>query len=117
LDLLQAVQPQPQARSSIEEAPVSAQSAFPPQSTAPAPQSPVTSQSSSPQSAVPPQSAETPPQSPVMSRSSFPDIPVESHMVQTQPTEEEAGLNNVEDTGYSAIALYDYQAGWISPDV
>jgi len=37
-------------------------------------------------------------------------------VVQTQPTEEEAELNN-EDTGYSAIALYDYQAGWISPDV
>jgi hypothetical protein len=39
-------------------------------------------------------------------------------MVQTQPTEEEeVESSNVEDTGYSAIALYDYQAGWISPDV
>jgi len=31
-------------------------------------------------------------------------------MVQIQPTEEEVESNNVEDTGYSAIALYDYQA-------
>jgi hypothetical protein len=75
------------------------------------------SQSSPPQSAVPPQSAAPAPQSPVLSQSSVPDIPVESHMVQTQPTEEEEESNNVEDTGYSAIALYDYQAGWISPDV
>lgn len=115
---MQAVQPQPQARSSIQEAPVSPQSAIPPQSAAPAPQSPVMSQSSPPQSAVSPQPASPPPQSPVVSQSSVPVIPVESHMVQTQPTEEEeAELNNVEDTGYSAIALYDYQAGWISPDV
>jgi hypothetical protein len=52
-----------------------------------------------------------------MSQSSVPDIPVESHMVQMQPTEEEAELSNVEETGYSAIALYDYQAGWISLNV
>jgi hypothetical protein len=42
-------------------------------------------------------------------------------MVQTPPTEEEVdegededtagAFNAVEDTGYSAIALYDYQAG------
>jgi len=51
-----------------------------------------------------------------MPRSSVPDIPVGSHMVQTQPTEEEVEVNSVEDTGYSAIALYDYQAGWISLD-
>jgi len=30
--------------------------------------------------------------------------------VQTQPTEEEVEVDNVEDTRYSAIALYDYQA-------
>jgi len=124
-DLLQVVQPQPQARSSIQEAPVSPQSAVPPQSPAPAPQSPVMSQSAAPAPQSPvltqsssPQSAAPAPQSPVLSQSSVPDIPVESHKVQTQPTEEEAAeLNTVEDTGYSAIALYDYQAGWISPDV
>jgi cortactin len=79
-------QPEPQARSSIQEAPLSPQSAVPPQPTAPAPQSPV------------------------MPQSSVSDIPVERHMVQTQPTEEEVEANNIEDTGYSAIALYDYQA-------
>jgi len=95
LHSLQVVQPQPepQARSSIQEAPLSPQSAVPPQPTAPAPQSPV------------------------MPQSSVSDIPVERHMVQTQPTEEEVEANNIEDTGYSAIALYDYQAGWISPDL
>jgi hypothetical protein len=92
LDFLQVVQSEPQTRSSIQEAPVS------------------------PLSEVPPQSAAPEPQSPVMPRSSVPDIPVESHMVLTQPTAEEVELNNAEDTGYSAIALYDYQAGWISPD-
>jgi len=114
----EVVQPQPQARSSIQEAPVSPQSAVPPQSPAPAPQSPVMSQSAAPAPQSPvltqsssPQSAAPAPQSPVLSQSSVPDIPVESHKVQTQPTEEEAAeLNTVEDTGYSAIALYDYQA-------
>jgi hypothetical protein len=90
LDFLQVVQPQ--ARSSVQETPVS------------------------PLSKVPPQSAAPEPQSPVMPQSSVPDIPVESHVAQTQPTEQEVELNNPEDTGYSAIALYDYQAGWISPD-
>lgn len=92
LNLLQVVHPQPQARSSIQEAPVSPPSPGPPQSAAPVPQSPVV-----PQSTVP-------------------DMPVESHMVQPQPLEEEVECNNIEDTGYSAIAMYDYQAGWIFPD-
>jgi hypothetical protein len=106
LDFMQVVQPQPQARSFIEEAPASPLSEVPPQSAAP-----------EPQSAVMPQSAAPEPQSPVMPQSSVPDIPVESHVVQTQPTEEQVESNNpAEDTGYSAIALYDYQAGWISPD-
>jgi hypothetical protein len=92
LDLLQVVQPQPQARSSIQEAPVS------------------------PHSAVPPQTAVPAPQFPVMPQSSVTNIPVESHMVQTLPTEEEAedeatAFDTTEDSGYSAIALYDYQAG------
>jgi hypothetical protein len=86
------VQPQPQARSSIQEDSVS--------------HSPVV-----PQSAVVPQS-------PVS------NVRSESHLVQTPPTEEEEEVDEdvagafdaVEDTGYSAIALYDYQAGGIFLD-
>jgi hypothetical protein len=91
------VQPQPQVRSSIQEAP------------------------SSPHSTVPPQPAAPASQSPVMPQSSVTNLPAESHVVQTLPVEEVAedvatAYDAAEDTGYSAIALYDYQAGWISPD-
>jgi hypothetical protein len=51
-----------------------------------------------------------------MPHSSVTNIPVESHVVQTQSTEEEVedeatAFDTAEDTGYSAVALYDYQAG------
>jgi hypothetical protein len=78
--LLKVVQPQPQARSSIQEDSVS-------------------------------------PHSPVVPQSPVSDVQSESHMVQMPPTEEEVeedvagAFDAVEDTGYSAIALYDYQAG------
>lgn len=114
INLLQVVQPQPQARSSTQEATVA------PHSTD-VPQSPVAPQSSLlPQSPVAPQSPVTPhspvaPQSPVVSQSPVANVLSESHMVQTLPAEEEEDVaiafDAGEETSYSAIALYDYQAG------
>jgi hypothetical protein len=83
---MKVIQPQPQASSSIQEDSLS-------------PHSPVASQS------------------PVAPQSPVSNVLSESHMVQTLPTEEEeeedvtGAFDAVEDTGYSAIALYDYQAG------
>lgn len=75
------VQPQPQARSSIQEDSVS-------------------------------------PPSPVVPQSPVSNVLSESHVVQTPPKQEgevdedvAGAFDAVEDTGYSAIALYDYQAG------
>ena len=73
----------------------------------PEPQPQATVRNSVQEPPVSPVKEPEPPQSPVA------EVPSESHMVQTLPTEqeeeEEAGV--YEDTGYSAIALYDYQAG------
>jgi hypothetical protein len=103
---LKVVQPQPQARSSIQEDALS-------------PHSPVVTQSPAVmQSPVATQSPVVP-QSPVEPKHPVSDVLLESHRVQTPPTEEEdtaEAYNAVEDTGYSAIALYDYQAGGIFLD-
>jgi hypothetical protein len=96
-NLLKVVQPQPQARSSIQEDALSPHSPV-------VPQTPVVTQSP------------VVPQSPVEPQHPVSNVLLESHMIQTPPTEEDTedtagAFNAVEDTGYSAIALYDYQAG------
>jgi hypothetical protein len=90
VNLLQMMEPQPQVLSSTQDNPVS------------------------PHSSVAPQS-------PAVLQSPGVNIPSEYHMVQTPPAEEEEEEDTArsfdaaaEDTGYSAIALYDYQAGGVT---